>query len=582
MVKLFMRAAGNKGVILFVTLIILLSLTGMGIAMVTSAYMNATVAKNYKTRLQSFYASDGQMTLLCQEILDSNACNYVPCTAGANLFLNPNFASGMSSWIGQMSSPATGTVTASGGVALIAIGTAGTADWQARIYQVYTTTGATYTVSFDIMKQTAGTKTVKLVVELDASPYTRYLDQQFSVDGTWKNYKATVTVPTGQPCRFGVYAGQDDIDFNVRNAVLVSGTASAQQGAGRDTSTVGIFNVDWEIAPADTLGVNITTTSFMPSAAAKNSFRTPLKQHLEFAGGGLTNPFGDSVDVAVTFYDYHSDRTNPEFEQPSAGLPDGHKGMVAATLDSDRKPVLGPNPFWNYYIKYWFRPWQALAQFGGQIPYYRYNEKKGQPTATTYIWSDGYMKEWGEGSWAGVVPGDTGSAYGKVSADSAFRNIVIDTALKFWHLGGGTYKFEWPGDRWAPLDTKGFGKEYNYTKQCLPEYLDSDHNYSFTMEMKRTFTKTSGLKFIFSGDDDVWLFINNTLVMDLGGRHPILADTVYVDDLGLTDKMEYNFDFFYCERHSPGSNIHIETNMLVYVPQTTNDRRWKRDYGKID
>jgi fibro-slime domain-containing protein len=717
-------AANSRGIILFITMLIVLSLAGIGIAMITNAYLNATVSKNYRSRLQSFYASDGQMTLLCQEMIDSNYCKYIACAGGAgggqNLFANPGFTNGLTGWTTEFTSPAASSFSASGGMAVIAINTAGTADWHTRIFQTITLDGGTYSMSFEVKKHTAGAKNVMLVIEQNSSPYTRYVSQQFTIDGTWNKCTVSATMPANTSCRFGVYGGQDDIDFDIQNAILTSTTCSGPSGTkatisaisassvkggatntanlaidnntstrwesewsdpqwlmadlgsvknlsmvyidwedasantykiqgsndqsawtdlrsitnattgnhridsikclsggfryvrmygtvrnrtvygysifefnvfadtgtgqvtGRDTSTIGSFNVDWQIVPAGNMAFNLTTTSFLPNASAKNAFRTPLTQYLELSGGGLVNPYGDTVAVPVRFYDYHSDRTNPEFEQPSSGLPNGHKGMVGATLDSDRKPVLGPNPWWNYYIKYWFRPWQDLAQYGGQIPRYRYNENKGQPTATTYIWSDGYMKEWGEGSWAGVVPGDTGSAYGKVNADSAFRNIVIDTTLKFWHIGGGTYRYEWPNDRYSPLDNKGFGNEYNYSHQCLPEYSNSDHNYSYTMEMKRSFTKTSGLRFNFSGDDDVWLFINNTLVMDLGGRHPILADTVYVDDLGLQDKTVYNFDFFYCERHSPGSNIHIETNMLVYVPMTTDKRRWKRDYGKID
>lgn len=63
-----------------------------------------------------------------------------------------------------------------------------------------------------------------------------------------------------------------------------------------------------------------------------------------------------TIKIPVTFYDYHSDGSNPEFEKAPTGAP-VRLGMVADTLDAQRKPVLGPTPYWNCYIAKWFRPW---------------------------------------------------------------------------------------------------------------------------------------------------------------------------------------------------------------------------------
>src|SRR5690606_11788176 len=46
-------------------------------------------------------------------------------------------------------------------------------------------------------------------------------------------------------------------------------------------------------------------------------------------------------------------------------------------------------------------------------------------------------------------------------------------------------------------------------------------NLSFTTETRFVFEYQGGESFQFSGDDDVWVFVNNQLVVDLGGLHEV-------------------------------------------------------------
>jgi hypothetical protein len=67
--------------------------------------------------------------------------------------------------------------------------------------------------------------------------------------------------------------------------------------------------------------------------------------------------YPDTIWLPVTFYDFHSDGSNPEFECDH--IERLRTGMVGDTLDSDGKPILGPSPYLNYSIKYWFRDWSG-------------------------------------------------------------------------------------------------------------------------------------------------------------------------------------------------------------------------------
>lgn len=91
------------------------------------------------------------------------------------------------------------------------------------------------------------------------------------------------------------------------------------------------------------------------------------------------------------------------------------------------------------------------------------------------------------------------------------------------------------------------------------------HNYHFTLEAVTEFLYVGGEIFSFTGDDDLWVFINERLAIDLGGLHQSLSASVFIDDVADEFGMEvgqlYPLSIFFAERHTLSSIFQIETSI---------------------
>lgn len=330
-------------------------------------------------------------------------------------------------------------------------------------------------------------------------------------------------------------------------------------------ATIGLVN--YEIDP-ETKALTYTQQTVQKLAELlKQSLAIPEKNgddyNYNFVQGAKLS---GNKDWAQLIREYLASCSNPNVtstpESNWASYTQGHKSLLDLSW-SDVTNGSHKDNFTNYLdVAYWmlntlYKDNNGISQTVPEYTHMTLSQETNSAGNTYYVFDGGY-----DGVTYNANDGSISHVNGSSSKDMVYYTTLSDTTLHPFLPTTGSTTFRQTNTPYF-LDSGASER----SAASFESQIGRDYNFSMEGHGQFVFNAEDNLYFTFEGDDDVYLFINNKMVMDIGAAHSITKSTFnlndYIKECGLKDGEMYDFDFYYMERHSYGSNIRIETNIDV-------------------